>query len=504
MYIFVSLLLSFFTMQLSAVTFHISKDQMSELSARTCCIVDEILDGVNGCCSMLAEMCMAIQNDVDAVKAEVDALSVFDTIIKSDVDSVSIKSDGISGQVVDVKSSLDACCKSLSMLDAIIKSDIDSVSSTLNTFVNCTLGTQITQAMIPYTISAPGHYYLCGSVNSTGANAITIAASDVYLDLNGFVVTSTGAKGIVSSGAFSDITIENGFMAGTSKTIDIEGSPITNLTIRNIISNANDGMLLIGITNLVVENCSVSLNGQPNVNGVLVNGVNGRCENVFVSSGGSNSTGFSIINCAMYEFVNCTTTSVGTGFFNNGSGNNILFSNCVATLGLNFGFRSIGDHLTFEDCVAIDNAQEGFIIFKGTDLTFRNCLSTGGAQSGFRFRVSLGLVCEGCIANYNAVHGFHIDSTTGADVNCVFDNCLATNNAAHGFVFDSPARNGRISNCTASGNGGCGIADHPASVGTFIVDSRSQHAATSINPAYNLNSSIDILFAGADTVIVNS
>src|SRR5437868_13887701 len=44
---------------------------------------------------------------------------------------------------------------------------------------------------VPYTISASGSYYLTTNVTATVSNAITIAASGVTLDLNGFTISST-------------------------------------------------------------------------------------------------------------------------------------------------------------------------------------------------------------------------------------------------------------------------------------------------------------------------
>src|SRR5208282_3722482 len=43
----------------------------------------------------------------------------------------------------------------------------------------------------PFTISQPGSYYLTTNLTVTGGNAITIAANNVTLDLNGFTISST-------------------------------------------------------------------------------------------------------------------------------------------------------------------------------------------------------------------------------------------------------------------------------------------------------------------------
>jgi|694.fasta_scaffold36160_2 hypothetical protein len=71
-----------------------------------------------------------------------------------------------------------------------------------------------------YTITAAGSYYLIANLDVATANGVTISASHVTLDLNGFTISSsvTPANGIgISAGiAFSNITIRNGKVAGAS------------------------------------------------------------------------------------------------------------------------------------------------------------------------------------------------------------------------------------------------------------------------------------------------
>src|SRR3954451_7441888 len=48
-----------------------------------------------------------------------------------------------------------------------------------------------------FIISAPGSYYLTGNITGvSGKNAISINASNVAVDLNGFTITGTGLAGI--------------------------------------------------------------------------------------------------------------------------------------------------------------------------------------------------------------------------------------------------------------------------------------------------------------------
>ena len=71
----------------------------------------------------------------------------------------------------------------------------------------------------PYTITNSGSYYLTTNLATAVSNAITIAASGVTLDLNGFTLSSTvanaanGGSGILLTSGLSDITICNGHIS---------------------------------------------------------------------------------------------------------------------------------------------------------------------------------------------------------------------------------------------------------------------------------------------------
>src|SRR2546423_8828466 len=51
--------------------------------------------------------------------------------------------------------------------------------------------TPISQSSLPLTISSAGSFYLTQNLTVSSGNAITISASDVSIDLNGFAINST-------------------------------------------------------------------------------------------------------------------------------------------------------------------------------------------------------------------------------------------------------------------------------------------------------------------------
>jgi hypothetical protein len=87
--------------------------------------------------------------------------------------------------------------------------------------------------------------------------------------------------------------------------------------------------------------------------------------------------------------------------------------------------------------------------------------------------------------------------TTSTNLN----SCLALENGV-GFYIGGAAVDTWLTNCIASGNGR-GIEEGVGTTGTIIVDCRSQHAATAVNPAYNLNTNADVLEAGTVQVIIS-
>lgn len=71
---------------------------------------------------------------------------------------------------------------------------------------------------VPFIISASGSYYLTKNLNVTTGDAITIAADNVTLDLNGFTISSTAnpaaGTGILIGSGLNGITILNGHVKG--------------------------------------------------------------------------------------------------------------------------------------------------------------------------------------------------------------------------------------------------------------------------------------------------
>jgi hypothetical protein len=113
-------------------------------------------------------------------------------------------------------------------------------------------GTRINS--LPYTISAPGAYYLGGNLSYTGGNGITIASDHVTLDLMGYTITGPGIanNGIYMNGR-KNVEIRNGTISGWECGIYEEGAAGVGHRIINVRVEGNKirGMYLRGDGHLI-------------------------------------------------------------------------------------------------------------------------------------------------------------------------------------------------------------------------------------------------------------
>ncbi|HEV2454305.1 MAG TPA: right-handed parallel beta-helix repeat-containing protein [Verrucomicrobiae bacterium] len=127
-----------------------------------------------------------------------------------------------------------------------------------------------------YTITTPGSYYLSNNLAVTSGNAITIAASGVTLDLNGFTLSSTEASpagyGIYVNDGLQNVTILNGNVQGgvTNNGSGVFGGPgffcgiwannVSNVRVTGVtVSGCLDyGIILNTGNSSVASECTVN------------------------------------------------------------------------------------------------------------------------------------------------------------------------------------------------------------------------------------------------------
>jgi hypothetical protein len=173
---------------------------------------------------------------------------------------------------------------------------------------------------LPYTISTAGVYVLNQSLHypSATGNAITISASNVTINLNGYGIINTATQnGSTASVAIygnnvENITIENGEIFGFFRGIFLSGTLSgNNFNVGHVIQGMRvayclyTGIFLEYASNSVVQNCQVSSVGTTG-GGTVVN--SGAYAIPIVSYLGGN------------RVYRCQVLGAGYGFFGNSNG----------------------------------------------------------------------------------------------------------------------------------------------------------------------------------------
>ncbi|MGH8245135.1 MAG: right-handed parallel beta-helix repeat-containing protein [Gammaproteobacteria bacterium] len=126
-----------------------------------------------------------------------------------------------------------------------------------------------TPIAVPTTISSPGAYLLRSSIdfNAAAGAGITITASGVTLDLNGFEIRGPGGKqgtGVRILGA-KGVTVRNGGIADTAFGVIVENSHnviLTDLRVRGqalpvVTAPPEVGIMILNGRNVVVERTAI-------------------------------------------------------------------------------------------------------------------------------------------------------------------------------------------------------------------------------------------------------
>lgn len=122
---------------------------------------------------------------------------------------------------------------------------------------------------LPYTISAPGKYVLKGNL-ATATTGISVTASDVTIDLNGFALIGPGTgcpDGISSSGApIKNLVVRNGTIRDWchSGIAVVTGSGALFDDLR-LTGNGTSPVAALSFTRGNANNCIVEANGHAGI-----------------------------------------------------------------------------------------------------------------------------------------------------------------------------------------------------------------------------------------------
>ena len=227
---------------------------------------------------------------------------------------------------------------------------------------------------LPFAISAPGSYYLTGDLTGVAGQAgITITASHVTLDLNGFSLIGVPGSLIgidaITVATVRQLAIRNGVIRNWNAAGIAADSSSVHVDDLLVDSNSGSGMLLGA--NSIVRNTTARQNGGNGISATgnssitactaTGNGVAGIQVGAFSVVSGSTSSGnlTGILLSSASTATDCTVSSnTSTGFSLQGLGPRVVHS---AARGNAVGITA-GDGASVEECTADGNTDDGIRI----------------------------------------------------------------------------------------------------------------------------------------------
>jgi parallel beta-helix repeat protein len=246
-----------------------------------------------------------------------------------------------------------------------------------------------------YKITQPGSYYLTASAAAAGnKHGITITASNVTIDLNGFTLTGAGA-GTAGSGIRPNVT---------AKGIHVSNGNLNNWGVSGIdLSSFN-------CVDAIVENITASGNG---LDGFSL-GLNSAVRSCIAESNGR--AGFLANNAT---FVSCTASLCPMGF---SASNSSSFTGCAASQCSDYGFQFLNG-CTATGCTAQSCGQFGMYCGEQSVVTSCAVYGTTGTAGYYLYR---GVVLKSSVSAYNTMDGIY------APDSAVIEGCNAYGNGDDG------------------------------------------------------------------------
>ena len=283
---------------------------------------------------------------------------------------------------------------------------------------------------LPFTISAPGSYYLTSNLSVTSGDAITINASGVTLDLNGFTISSSSntatGMGINLIRPNRDITILNGHIEGSvtysgtftsgpgfqngigfsGATIQLQNVRVSGVSVSGVNSN---GIVPSG-DSTVIDHCEVRTVGLTGISG------NSVTECVVNISGGTGISAVVVANSRAVVVGSATAISATTA--NNCLGDSDTGTGIVAQNATNCWGRSSASGTTAtgldaqraENCTGFSDA--------GTGLNATTAINSfGAAGSGAGLNATNATSCFGSSSTYRGLSATSANNCQGSSTN---------------------------------------------------------------------------------------
>ena len=205
----------------------------------------------------------------------------------------------------------------------------------------------------PFTILTSGVYQLTGPISATTGSTITISASDVVLDLNGFVVSnSLASTGIaINVTGSSNVDICNGTVSNSAFGVQTASSTSNHRILNCDIVSSSNTAIWARANSMLIKYCRIFSSGSIAFR-FDTSTSNSNVEDCEVI--GYTGTAFSITAGSKHRIIRCAaqdTDSLGTAF--SISASNIEIVDCDI---LNGG---TGISVTGSNCIIIRNNVQG-------------------------------------------------------------------------------------------------------------------------------------------------
>lgn len=247
---------------------------------------------------------------------------------------------------------------------------------------------------VPYTISAAGSYYLTGDlVYGSAAAAITIAANNVSLDLNGHVLTETstaGGSSCVHASGYTNLKVSNGILKGGSLAVDIENVSAGLITVDGltITGFSGTGITIGGAGSepaVQVTSNRISSNfGFANTKGIYLSTTWGGRVSANVLSGEfpNQGIGIDLWQSTALLVTDNAVTYYNTGIFIGGSSGDVkAFGNNASYNGYGIWVETSAN-MDIEENLMSSNSNMGLIFNPGVaSYIFKNNVATGNSTN---------------------------------------------------------------------------------------------------------------------------
>jgi hypothetical protein len=232
---------------------------------------------------------------------------------------------------------------------------------------------------LPYTIWSPGSYVLTGNITgAAGQPGIVVAADNVTVDLNGFVLQGVPGSldGIRPSGMHENLTVLNGMVvdwggAGVSTYVFNYpyGDTVLYSRLEGLIVSGNGGFGIRAALGSVVRNCIAHDNGD---HGIVLTNYGGVAENCVAD----NNTGSGFCCADGSTLVHCSAHgNDGAGVALANSGHTII----GGTMTYNGNGGIVDAHgSVIRDCAIMNNSVLGLRIAAACLITGNEINNNGG------------------------------------------------------------------------------------------------------------------------------